>query len=119
MNPALTLPNPPITPHILHLLILKPLLTITSLPHPGRNTSSSRNTGSLRRKRRARQPLDRILRLLDFGVQLVDLFECEAFGLVDEEVDEGDAEEAAGEPDEEDFGLQVGVAAAVVDEVGG
>jgi len=33
------------------------------------------------------------------------LFESEAFGFVDHEVDEGYADEAAGEPDEEDFGL--------------
>jgi hypothetical protein len=47
------------------------------------------------------------------------LFESEAFGFVDHEVDEGYAEEAAGEPDEEDFGLQVGVSRAEVYEVGG
>lgn len=39
------------------------------------------------------------------GVQLVDLLQRQTLGLVDEEVDEGDAEEAAGEPDEEDLGL--------------
>lgn len=52
-------------------------------------------------------------------VQLVNLFETEAFGLVNEEVDKGNAEEAATEPDEEDLGLQIGIARAVVDEIGG
>lgn len=54
----------------------------------------------------------------DLLVHGVDLLERQALGLVDEEVDEGDAPEAAPEPDEEDLGLQVGVALAVVDEVG-
>lgn len=53
------------------------------------------------------------------GVHQVDLLEREALGLVDEEVDKGDADKAAGEPDEEDLGLQVGVAGAVVDQVRG
>jgi hypothetical protein len=51
-------------------------------------------------------------------VELVNLLEGEPLGLVDEEVDEGDAQETAGEPDEEDLGLEVGLSAAVVDEVG-
>lgn len=53
------------------------------------------------------------------GVELVDLLQAESLGLIDEEVDEGDAEEAGAKPDEEDLALQVGVALAVVDEVGG
>ena len=53
------------------------------------------------------------------AVHLVDLLEGQTLGLVDEEVDEGDAEEAGAEPDEEHLGLQVGVVRAVVDEVGG
>lgn len=52
------------------------------------------------------------------GVELVDLLERQALGLVDEEVDKGNAEEAATEPDEENLALQVGIARAVVDEVG-
>lgn len=54
----------------------------------------------------------------NFIVELVNLLEGEPLGLVDEEVDEGDAQETAGEPDEEDLGLEVGLSAAVVDEVG-
>lgn len=54
----------------------------------------------------------------NFIVELVNLLEGESLGLVDEEVDEGDAQETAGEPDEEDLGLEVGLSAAVVDEVG-
>ncbi len=55
----------------------------------------------------------------DSLVQLVDLLERESLGLVDEEVDEGDADEAASEPDEEDLALQVGIAWTVVDEIRG
>lgn len=57
--------------------------------------------------------------VLHVRVQRVDVLERQALGLVDEEVDKRDAREAAREPDEEDLGLQVGVAVAEVDEVGG
>jgi hypothetical protein len=52
-------------------------------------------------------------------VHLVDLLEGVALGLVNVEVDKGDADKAEGEPDEEDLGLQVGVAFTIVDQVGG
>lgn len=52
-------------------------------------------------------------------VQLIDLLERQALGLVDEEVDEEGAEEAAGAPDEEDFGAERGIAGAAVDHEGG
>jgi hypothetical protein len=58
-------------------------------------------------------------RLADLAVELVDLLEGQALGLVDHEVDEGDADEAEAAPDEEDLGLQVGVAGAGVDHVRG
>ena len=58
-------------------------------------------------------------RLADLEVKLVDLLEGQTLGLVDHEVDEGDADEAEAAPDEEDLGLQVGVARALVDHVGG
>ena len=58
-------------------------------------------------------------RLADLEVKLVDLLEGQTLGLVDHEVDEGDADEAEAAPDEEDLGLQVGVAGALVDHVGG
>lgn len=53
----------------------------------------------------------------DLAVQLVDLLEREALGLVDHGPHEDDADDAAATPDEEDFGAQVGVAGAVIDEV--
>jgi hypothetical protein len=56
-------------------------------------------------------------RLADLAVELVDLLEREALGLVDHEVDKGNADEAEASPDEEDLGLQVCVAGAVIDHV--
>ena len=53
------------------------------------------------------------------GVHLVDLLERQALGLVDERPDEDGAHGAEGAPDVEDLGLQVGVAGAGLDEVGG
>ena len=53
------------------------------------------------------------------AVQLIHLLEGKALGLVDHKVHKRDAEEAAAAPDEEDLGLQVGVARAVVDQVRG
>lgn len=64
-------------------------------------------------------PIRTLAGALALGVQLVDLLERQTLGLVDEEVHEGDAEEAGGEPDEEDLGLKVGVVRAVVYQVGG
>jgi len=58
-------------------------------------------------------------RLADLGVELVDLLEREALGLVDGEVDESATDEAEAAPDEEDFGLQVSVPGARVDHVRG
>lgn len=53
---------------------------------------------------------------VDARVELIHLFERQALGFVNHAPDEGDADEAAGAPDEEDFGLHVGV--FFVDEVG-
>ena len=53
----------------------------------------------------------------DLIIQLVNLLEGKALGLVDHEVDERDAQETAAEPDEEDFRLQVGVSGPEVDQV--
>jgi hypothetical protein len=64
-------------------------------------------------------PFRALARALAFTVQLVDLLERQSLSLVDEEVDEGDAEEAGREPDEENLGLKVGVVRAVIDQVGG
>lgn len=63
-------------------------------------------------------PLCGLARHADLVVELIDLFEGETLGLVDEEVDKGDADEAAAEPDEEDLALEVGLAGTKVDEVG-
>lgn len=54
----------------------------------------------------------------DLFVEQVDLFQAEALCLVDHTVDESDADEAAAEPDEENLGLEVGIALTKVDEVG-
>ena len=53
------------------------------------------------------------------GHHLIDLLQGQTLGLVNHEVDESDADEAEAAPDEEDLGLQVGVAGALVDHVGG
>ena len=39
----------------------------------------------------------------DLSVQFINLFQGETLGFVDEEVHEGDADEAAASPDKEDF----------------
>lgn len=64
-------------------------------------------------------PSHRLPRVADFLVQLLYLLKGEALSLVDHEVDEEDADEAGGEPHEEDFRLQVGVSVSVVNEVRG
>lgn len=66
-----------------------------------------------------RSPPGRLASIRHFGVELVDLFQTETLRLIDEEPDVGDADEASTEPDKEDFGLEVGEAFAVVDQVGG
>lgn len=83
--------------------------------HPALRRNASPNLA----ERRRRLPPRALPRARHLRVQLINLLKRQALGLVDHEVDEGDAEEAAGEPDEEDLGLEVGVARAVVDEVGG
>ncbi len=57
--------------------------------------------------------------LRDNTVELVDLLEGEALGLVDHEPHECDADEAEAAPDEEHGGLQVGVAGTAVDHIWG
>lgn len=64
-------------------------------------------------------PLCRLASTGHFGVELVDLFQTETLGFVDEEPDVGNADEAGAEPDKEDLGLEVGEALAVVDQIGG
>lgn len=74
-------------------------------------------------ERHGRHEAARLPRLADLVVELVDLLEREALGLVDHGVDKGDADEAAAAPDEEDLGLEVHslrwLARVVVHEVGG
>lgn len=55
----------------------------------------------------------------DLRVQLVDLLEGQTLCLVDIKVDKRDAEETAGEPDEKDLGLEVGITITVVDKIRG
>lgn len=88
------------------LMSTNTLLTMRSQPTLLRHTRANSPEG------RGRLPVDAVARDVDLVVQLVDLLEGQALRLVDHEVDEGDAEEAACEPDEEDFGLEVGVAGA-------
>lgn len=64
-----------------------------------------------------RAPAHRFASNADLGIQLFNLLQGEALGLVDEEPYERDTEETGGEPDEEDLGLQVGIALTVVDQV--
>lgn len=67
----------------------------------------------------SRSPLGRLASIRHLGVELVNLFQTETLGFVDEEPDVGDADEASAEPDKEDFGLEIGEALAVVDQIGG
>jgi hypothetical protein len=64
-------------------------------------------------------PLGAFPRFPTIAIHLVNLFEGKTLGFVDKEVHKADAQEASGEPNEEDFALKVGVAIAIVDEVGG
>lgn len=74
---------------------------------------------ALDNRARLRGPLGRLASRDALGVHLVNLFEREALGFINKEVDKGNADKAAAEPDEEDLGLEVGIAGAKVDEVGG
>lgn len=105
------------TLHIFHLLVLEPLIRISLLMSVRDNTTFLGDRGTLGSEWSARQPSNRLSCLLDLVVQLVDLLESKALGLVDKEVHEADTQEAAGEPDEEDLGLEIGVAWSPVHEV--
>ena len=59
-----------------------------------------------------------VLGVGDLGVELVDLLKGEALSLVDEEVDEGAADDTEATPEEEDLRAEIGVAGTGVDEVG-
>jgi hypothetical protein len=77
-----------------------------------------RNTSPDLRKRRSRFPPHTLSGNLNLIIQLIDLLQGKTLGLIDHEVHEGDAQEAACEPDEEDLGLEVSVSWAPVYEVG-
>jgi hypothetical protein len=97
-------------------LLLRRIITV---PHSGwSHTSLPSNTSSNLPKRNLRLPPNALTSNLNLIIEFIDLFQCEALGFVDHEVDEGYAEEAAGEPDEEDFGLEVCITGAEVHEVG-
>lgn len=55
----------------------------------------------------------------DLGVQLIHLLQGKTFGLIYHEVNESNAKEAASEPNEENFGLQIGIARAIIHQVRG
>jgi len=77
-----------------------------------RNNAGLSDTESL-----SRTPLQRLWSTLDIGVELINLLQTESLGLVDHEVDEGNADEAEATPNEEDLGLKVGVAWTIVHKV--
>jgi len=51
----------------------------------------------------SRDPVGTMSGVRDLSVQFINLFQGETLGFVDEEVHEGDADEAAASPDKEDF----------------
>jgi hypothetical protein len=61
------------------------------------------------RKRKCGPKILALPRLGYRTVELIDLLEGKAFSFIDHEVNECNADEAEGAPDEEDFGLQVGM----------
>jgi hypothetical protein len=61
----------------------------------------------------------RLPSLGNLGVELVDLLQGQTLSLVDEEVDENETDATEATPDEEHLSLEVGVAGAGVDHVGG
>lgn len=67
----------------------------------------------------SRHPAHRVLCHTNLIIQLIDLLKREPLGLVDKEVDESNAEEAASKPNEEDFGLEVCVARTPFDKIRG
>lgn len=77
-----------------------------------------RNTSSNLPKRGLGGPAHAPSRNLDLSVQLIDLLKRQALRFIDHEIHKSNAQKAACEPDEEDLGLQVSVAGAVVHEVG-
>src|SRR5947207_476218 len=88
-------------------------MSYTPLPFLGRRHLTQTHTPTrLRidiRKVQRRPELLALPCLLHDAVEFVNLFEGETLGLVDHEIDEGDADKAEGAPDEEDFGLKIGV----------
>lgn len=101
-------------PQSLRLAVLV-LIAASALVH---NASLGGNTLSLC-KGGARDPVLALRSRLHLVVHLINLLERVALGLVYEEIDEGNADEAESEPDEEDLGLQVGITSTVVDKVRG
>ena len=75
------------------------------------------NTGSHIPEIRGRFPADALPGHGDLVVELVDLLQRQALGLVDHEVHKGNAPEAARKPDEEDLALEIRVAGAEVHQV--
>ena len=54
---------------------------------------------------------------IDLLIHLINLLQSQALGLVNHKIHECDAQEAAGEPDEEDLALKIGVAGTEIHQI--
>jgi hypothetical protein len=64
-----------------------------------------------------RDPARGLPRLADLAVELVDLLERQALGLIDHGPDEEGADKTEATPNEEDFSAQIGISGSVVHHV--
>lgn len=118
LNLVLLQPLPSRMLSLLHSPLSHRLLRLMTLFLSPVNPTLPRDTCSLLKANFGR-PLGTLPRFPTIAIHLVNLFEGKTLGFVDEEVHETNAQEASGEPNEEDFALKVRVAIAIVDEVGG
>ncbi len=81
-------------------------------------TTLSRNRSPDLRESSSWSPAHTLTRNLNLIIQLIDLLKGKALRLINHKVDEGNTQKAAGEPDEEDLGLEIGITRAPVDEIG-
>lgn len=65
-------------------------------------------------KRDSWNPSNTLSRIADLSIQFIHLFQREAFRFINHEINERNADEATTSPDEEDFGLQIGIAWPIV-----
>jgi hypothetical protein len=90
---------------IMHHLSLRP------------QSSLARLTGPNIPKRRRRNPGPTPARHLDLRIQLIDLFQGQAFCLIDHKIHKRDTQKTTGEPDKKDFGLEICVSVAEIHEI--